>query len=92
VREGVIAHRIAAHAADVARGLPAARDWDDRMSRARSAFDWRTQMEIAMDAERARELRKASSPDDDFCSMCGKEWCAIRRSKEVLKSSEGARD
>jgi phosphomethylpyrimidine synthase len=84
VREGVIAHRIAAHAADVARGLPGAREWDDRMSRARTAFDWRGQLEMAMDSERAREIRKASNPDDDYCSMCGREWCAVRRSKEVF--------
>ncbi|MCK4303428.1 MAG: phosphomethylpyrimidine synthase ThiC [Candidatus Eisenbacteria sp.] len=88
VREGVIAHRIAAHAGDVARGLPGARDWDDRMSRARTRFDWRTQLKIAMDSERAREIRKASSPDDDFCSMCGKDWCAVRRSKEVFQETE----
>ena len=88
VREGVIAHRIAAHAADVARGIPGARDWDDRMSRARTKFDWKAQMEIAMDAERAREYRKNANAEDDFCSMCGKEWCAVRRSQEVLGKPE----
>jgi phosphomethylpyrimidine synthase len=79
-----VAHRIAAHAADVARGLPGARDWDDRMSRARTDFDWKAQMELAMDSTRAKEIRKGSQPDEDFCSMCGEEWCAVRRSREVL--------
>ncbi len=88
VREGVLAHRVAAHAADVARGLPGAREWDDRMSRARSAFDWNAQMELAMDAERARELRRTAQPDEEYCSMCGREWCAIRRSRDVLAKSD----
>ncbi len=87
VREGVLAHRIAAHAADVARGLPGAREWDDRMSRARLAFDWNAQMELAMDSERARELRRDADPESDYCSMCGRDWCAMRRSKEVLKTT-----
>jgi len=84
VREGVVAHRIAAHAADVARGLPGARDRDDAMSRARTAFDWNAQMELALDATRAREIRKDSDPEEEYCSMCGREWCAVRRSREVL--------
>jgi phosphomethylpyrimidine synthase len=84
VRAGVIAHRIAAHAADIARGLPGARDRDDAMSRARVAFDWTRQISLALDPERAAEIRAASPPDEDFCSMCGKEWCAVRRSREVL--------
>ncbi len=88
VREGVLAHRIAAHSADVARGLPGAREWDDRMSRARVAFDWGAQMDLAMDAERAKELRRDAGADDDYCSMCGRDWCAMRRSKEVLRETE----
>jgi phosphomethylpyrimidine synthase len=92
VREGVIAHRIAGHAADLARGLPGARDWDDRMTAARVAFDWRAQLDIAIDPGRAREIREASNqdPDEEFCSMCGKEWCAMRRSQEVF--AEGTDD
>lgn len=89
VREGVIAHRIAAHAADIARGVPGARDRDDEMSRARVAFDWRRQMELALDTDRACSIRAESHPDDDFCSMCGKEWCAVRRSREVLARHRG---
>ena len=92
VREGVIAHRIAAHSADVARGLPESRDWDDRMSAARVAFDWRAQVKIAMDPGRAQAIREASNqdPEEDFCSMCGKEWCAMRRSQEVFADSDKA--
>jgi phosphomethylpyrimidine synthase len=85
VREGVVAHRIAAHAADVARGLPGARDPDDAISRARVAFDWEAQMNLALDATRARQIRKDAGADEDFCSMCGREWCAVRRSREVLE-------
>ncbi len=57
------------------------------MSRARAALDWRTQLEVAMDPERARELRGDADADEDFCSMCGKEWCAVRRSQEVLAAT-----
>jgi phosphomethylpyrimidine synthase len=85
VRIGVVAHRIAAHAADVARGLPGARERDDAMSRARAAFDWPEQIRLALDPERARSIRRDASPDEDYCSMCGREWCAMRRSREVLK-------
>jgi phosphomethylpyrimidine synthase len=85
VREGVIAHRIAAHAADVARGLPGARDHDDAMSRARAAFDWNAQLKLALDETRAREFRKDAGADEDFCSMCGRDWCAMRRSRAVLE-------
>ena len=86
VREGVVAHRIAAHAADIARGLPGARDRDDEMSKARAKFDWAKQIRLSLDPERANEIRKNSSPDEDFCSMCGREWCALRRSRQVLAS------
>jgi phosphomethylpyrimidine synthase len=90
VRAGVIAYRIAAHAADVARGLPGARDADDAMARARRAFDWPRQFELAMDGETARrryEQARAIGGDPDHCSMCGKDFCAVRISKAL---SEGA--
>jgi phosphomethylpyrimidine synthase len=87
VKTGVIAYRIAAHAADVSRGLPGARDLDDEMSRARVAFDWNRQFELAMDGEtaRARYEKSCTNPDgeSDFCSMCGQEFCAIRNSKQL---------
>jgi phosphomethylpyrimidine synthase len=78
VREGVIASRIAAHAADIARGLPHARDWDDAMSRARKARDWNGQLALCMDPETAQARRAEAPPrDESVCSMCG-ELCALR--------------
>ena len=81
VKDGVIAHKIAAHAADVARGLPGARDRDDAMARARSTFDWEAQFALTFDPERARELRGQETRDgqtQEFCAMCGEKFCAIR--------------
>lgn len=85
VREGVIVSRIAAHAADIARGLPGADKWDLEMSRARRALDWNRQLELAMDSPLARKLHeKASSGDPQgACSMCG-ELCAIKVLAEYL--------
>lgn len=78
VHEGVIASRIAAHAADVARGLPGARDWDDAMSRARKARDWDTMIRLAIDSALAADSRAKSPPrEHDVCTMCG-EFCALR--------------
>jgi len=86
VREGIMAHRIAAHAADVARGLPGARDRDDAMSRARFAFDWEQMFELALDGDRARELRTGGLKDgdvasEDFCTMCGPKFCSMKNSR-----------
>jgi phosphomethylpyrimidine synthase len=92
VRQGCIAYKIAAHAADVARGLPHARDWDDRMADARAGFDWKRQFELAFDGEAARafRLRDNVDPEADYCSMCGRQWCAMRISREVVgKISSG---
>jgi phosphomethylpyrimidine synthase len=90
VHDGVIAYRIAAHAADVARGLPGARDWDDAMSDARAKLDWKRQFELAIDGDTARkkyeESRVCSDDEDDFCSMCGKEFCAIRTTRRIAES------
>lgn len=78
VREGVIASRIAAHAADIANGIPGARDWDDAMSKARKAQDWEKMYELAIDPQHARSSRSEVMPSkDDVCSMCG-EFCALR--------------
>jgi phosphomethylpyrimidine synthase len=87
VKAGCIAYKIAAHSADVARKLPGARDWDDNISEARANFDWDRQYELAFDGDTAREIRdRDRNPDDesDFCSMCGRQWCAVRISKETL--------
>ncbi len=81
VREGVIAARIAGHAADMARGLPGAAEWDRAMSRARADLDWERQIELSIDPGRAREVRSQIPPsDEDVCSMCG-ELCAIKIGK-----------
>jgi phosphomethylpyrimidine synthase len=94
VRQGVIAYRIAAHAADVARGRKGAREWDDRISRARFAFDWNAQFALAMDPERAKAKHDAVLPDPQFkearyCSMCGPEFCSMRLSRD-LRDAEAA--
>lgn len=91
VREGIIAHKIAAHAADVARGRKGAIDRDNAMSDARFAFDWNKQFNLALDPERARELHDESLPDDafkdaKFCSMCGPKFCAYKISQDVMKN------
>lgn len=89
VHEGVIAYKIAAHAGDVARGLPGARKRDDSMAEARAAFDWEKQFNLSLDPTTAktRWLKTRSFTDeahsDDHCSMCGKEFCAVRTSRRI---------
>jgi phosphomethylpyrimidine synthase len=84
VREGVIASRIAAHAADIANGIPGARDWDDAMSRARKARDWEAQFALAINPDIARGSREAAMPKNEgVCSMCG-EFCALREEDELF--------
>jgi len=91
VRQGCVAYKIAAHAGDVARGVSGARAWDDRMARARAALNWREQFEIAFDGDGACKLRDRSLPEDaEYCSMCGREWCSQRISKEVLGTGTDA--
>lgn len=87
VKRGVVAYRIAAHAGDVARGLPGAREWDDAMARARIDFDWDRQFELSMDPVEARaryeRSRSTEEGDPDHCSMCGRAFCAVRTSKRL---------
>ena len=89
VYQGCMAYRIAAHAGDVARHLPGARDRDDAMSDARAAFDWDRQFELCLDPDRAkaRWLKTRAFADeahgDDHCSMCGKQFCAVRTSRRI---------
>jgi phosphomethylpyrimidine synthase len=83
VRQGIIAYKIAAHAADVALRRPGARDRDDQLSRARYAFDWDGQFALSLDPEAARSMRDASLPEGapkgtEYCSMCGPKFCAMR--------------
>jgi phosphomethylpyrimidine synthase len=94
VKDGVVAFRIAAHAADVARNLPGARDVDDQMALARRDFDWERQFELALDGEHARKrYRQTLCPDEDtsYCSMCGKEFCAVRATKRLMEENKGNR-
>jgi len=89
VRVGVIAHKIAAHAADIARGRVGARDRDDAMAGARYSFDWARQFDLSLDPDRAREYHCASNKDKkDFCSMCGPKYCAMKMSVESLEKGE----
>ncbi len=82
VIDGVIASKIAAHAADIARGIPGARDRDDAMSRARSNLDWESMYRISMNPEKARAVRKETGKDDaDVCTMCG-DFCSAKINKE----------
>ena len=84
VKQGCIAYKIAAHAADVARGLPGARDRDDAMADARANFDWAKQFELAFDPDTAREIHhRDTDGQTDYCAMCGRDWCALRISKEI---------
>jgi phosphomethylpyrimidine synthase len=89
VRQGVIAARIAAHAADIARGLPGARHRDDEMGRARRRFDWETQFRLALDPDTARTVRRNTGEvqdDDKCCSMCGPSLCAMRLDAELAEA------
>ncbi len=88
VRQGVIAYKIAAHAADIARGRKGARDRDDAMSRARYRFDWNEQFRLALDPDRAREFHDEELPADyfksaEFCSMCGPKFCSMHYSRTI---------
>ncbi|MDR2905547.1 MAG: phosphomethylpyrimidine synthase ThiC [Helicobacteraceae bacterium] len=92
VREGIIAYKIAAHSADIARGRRGARVRDDEMSDARYAFDWNRQFELALDGDRAREFHDESLPQDkfktaEFCSMCGPKFCAYKISRAITENS-----
>ena len=83
VKEGVITSKIAAHAADIAKGVKGARDWDDKMSEARANLDWNRMMELAIDGEKAEQIRKRCQPEDPMvCSMCGK-FCSVKIMKEL---------
>lgn len=88
VRAGLIAYKIAAHSADIARQRPGARDRDDEMSRARYNFDWNKQFSLALDPERAREYHDLKLPSEHhktakFCSMCGPKFCSMKISQEI---------
>ena len=93
VRQGVIAYKIAAHAADIARGRKGARDRDDALSKARFEFDWNKQFELSLDPETARRMHDETLPQDvfksaKFCSMCGPKFCSMRVTQDIRKLAE----
>lgn len=84
VKEGIIASKIAAHAADIAKGIPGAKDWDYQMSTARKNLDWEEMFNLAIDPEKARNYRKSAAPEkEDTCSMCGN-FCAVKNMNRIL--------
>jgi phosphomethylpyrimidine synthase len=90
VKQGCIAYRIAAHAADVALGIPGTRDWDDELTKARAALNWEKHFELAFDTDTARAFHDEDlDVDTDFCAMCGHDWCSVRISKEIEEFVSG---
>jgi len=90
VREGIVAYKIAAHSADIARGRPNARDVDDEMSDARYGFDWNRQFELSLDPDKAREYHDETLPQDvfkeaEFCSMCGPKFCSYKITQSIVE-------
>ena len=93
VRQGLIAYKIAAHAADIARHRPNARDRDDALSRARYAFDWKEQFRLSLDPETAQAMHDETLPDEyfksaEFCSMCGPKFCSMHINRAVQEFNE----
>jgi phosphomethylpyrimidine synthase len=90
VKQGCIAYRIAAHASDVALGIPGTRDWDDDLTRARAALNWEKHFDLAFDSDTARAFHDEDlDVDTDFCAMCGHDWCSVRISKEIVEFESG---
>jgi phosphomethylpyrimidine synthase len=93
VKQGLIAYKIAAHAADIARHRPGARDRDDALSRARFAFDWKKQFELSLDPETAQAYHDETLPEEGFkdaafCSMCGPKFCSMNHSAKTQEFTE----
>ena len=90
VKQGCVAYKIAAHAADVALGIPGARDRDDELTKARAALNWEKHFELSFDPDTARALHDEDlDVDTDFCAMCGHDWCSVRISKEIQEFASG---
>ncbi|OFI01498.1 phosphomethylpyrimidine synthase [Clostridium acetireducens DSM 10703] len=88
MKDGIIATKIAAHAGDIAKGIPGAREWDNEMSQARRDLNWKRMFELAINPEKATEYRRESTPEDpNTCTMCGK-MCAIRNMNKVLEGKD----
>jgi phosphomethylpyrimidine synthase len=93
VKQGCIAYKIAAHAADVALGIPGTRDRDDELTKARAALNWERHFELSFDPDTARAYHDEDlDVDTDFCAMCGHDWCSVRISKEIQEFASGKAD
>ena len=93
VKQGCIAYKIAAHAADVALGIPGTRDRDDELTKARAALNWAKHFELSFDPDTARAYHDEDlDVDTDFCAMCGHDWCSVRISKEIQEFASGKAD
>lgn len=90
VKQGCVAYRIAAHAADVALGIPGTRDRDDELTQARAALNWQKHFDLSFDPDTARAYHDEDlDVDTDFCAMCGHDWCSVRISKEIQLFASG---
>jgi phosphomethylpyrimidine synthase len=90
VKQGVIAYKIAAHAADIALGIPGTRERDDELTKARAALNWEKHFELSFDPDTARAYHDEDlDVDTDFCAMCGHDWCSVRISKEITEFVSG---
>jgi phosphomethylpyrimidine synthase len=90
VKQGCVAYKIAAHAADVALGIPGSRDRDDELTKARAALNWEKHFELSFDPDLARAFHDEDlDVDTDFCAMCGHDWCSVRISKELVEFHSG---
>lgn len=90
VKQGCVAYRIAAHAADVALGIPGSRDRDDELTTARAALNWEKHFELSFDPDTARAYHDEDlDVDTDFCAMCGHDWCSVRISREIVEFVSG---
>jgi phosphomethylpyrimidine synthase len=90
VKQGCVAYKIAAHAADVALGIPGSRDRDDELTKARAALNWQRHFDLSFDPDLARAYHDEDlEVDTDFCAMCGHDWCSVRISKEIIEFYSG---
>ena len=90
VKQGCIAYKIAAHAGDVALGIPGTRDRDDELTKARAALNWQKHFDLSFDPDTARAYHDEDlDVDTDFCAMCGHDWCSVRISKEIQEFASG---
>lgn len=88
VKEGIIATKIAAHSGDIAKKIPGAMDWDNKMSKARQELDWDKMFDLCIDPEKAKRYRKESTPEhDDSCTMCGK-MCSMRNMNKIMQGKD----